>query len=70
MFPAQWDFSAAELQRPRHIPNSVHRLSIGSTPDLQRNGDETKEKRSTYHPAPSLSEVAMIQPVIVSGTFG
>lgn len=60
----QWDFSAAELQRPRQIPNSVHRMSIGSAESL--NGDEAKEKRSTFHPAPSLSEVAMIQPVMVS----
>lgn len=68
---SQWDFSAAELQRPRHVPNSVHRMSIASTASLgQRNGEEAKEQRSTFHPAPSLSEVAMIQPVMVCLRFG
>ncbi|KAJ9109355.1 hypothetical protein QFC21_000685 [Naganishia friedmannii] len=58
-----WDFSAAELQRPRHIPTSMHLASTDSLDHV--NGDaDGEEKRSTYHPAPSLGDVAMIQPVM------
>ncbi|KAJ9125690.1 hypothetical protein QFC22_000653 [Naganishia vaughanmartiniae] len=59
-----WDFSAAELQRPRHIPTSVHVASTDSLEHVNGDAAEGEEARSTYHPAPSLGDVAMIQPVM------
>jgi hypothetical protein len=70
-----WDFSAASLQRPRH-GHAHHRLSIGSVTDLTAGGrrDETQTAGDevalsgggTYHGAPLRSDVAMLQPVMVS----
>jgi len=75
----KWDFSAAQLHRPRHHhANSSHHRIAGSTVSLQNTGTGTGHGRSQsnlplqtstrgrYHPAPPRSEVALLQPVMVS----
>jgi hypothetical protein len=76
----QWDFSAAQLHRPRHHhANSSHHRIAGSTVSLsgpgaggrsQSNlplaGTGTGTNKGHYHPAPPRSEVALLQPVMVS----
>ena len=71
----QWDFSAAQLHRPRHhhANSSHHRIgTAGSTASLQGAGAGRSQSnlplagtRGHYHPAPPRSEVALLQPVMV-----
>lgn len=71
----QWDFTAAQLHRPRHHhPNtSHHRLALGSTMSLPRCASKSHipddNTLSVYHPAPPRSEVALLQPVMVSMAY-
>jgi hypothetical protein len=79
----QWDFSAAQLHRPRHhhANSSHHRIgTAGSTVSLQGAGAGAAGGRSQsnlplastrghFHPAPPRSEVALLQPVMVSPPF-
>jgi hypothetical protein len=76
----QWDFSAAQLHRPRHHhANSSHHRIAGSTVSLSGTGAgaarsqsnlplanaSSSTNRGRYHPAPPRSEVALLQPVMV-----
>jgi WD40 repeat protein len=75
----QWDFTAAQLHRPRHHhPNaSHHRLAAGSTLSLGHGASKSHLPLGTsatttgvhYHPAPPRSEVALLQPVMVRSVF-
>lgn len=75
----QWDFSAAQLHRPRHhhANSSHHRIgTAGSTASLQGAGAARSQSnlplvgtRGHYHPAPPRSEVALLQPVMVGLSF-
>jgi hypothetical protein len=77
----QWDFSAAQLHRPRHhhANSSHHRIgTAGSTVSLQGAGAAGGRSQSNlplastrghFHPAPPRSEVALLQPVMVSPSF-
>jgi hypothetical protein len=78
MADKQWDFSAAQLHRPRHhhANSSHHRIgTAGSTVSLQGAGAAGGRSQSNlplastrghFHPAPPRSEVALLQPVMVS----
>ena len=71
----QWDFSAAQLHRPRHhhANSSHHRIgTAGSTVSLQgaavgrsQSNLPLASTRGHFHPAPPRSEVALLQPVMV-----
>lgn len=70
----QWDFSAASLHRPRHHHSNAshHRLAAASTLSLNgqtrphTSGEESVGGGGRYHPAPPRSEVALLQPIMVS----
>jgi len=75
----QWDFTAAQLHRPRHHhPNaSHHRIAAGSTVSfgnaaskshlpLGAGANGASNTTVRFHPAPPRSEVALLQPVMVS----
>lgn len=70
---SQWDFTAAQLHRPRHHhPNaSHHRLAAGSSLSLGHSASKSHLPLSNgstgarFHPAPPRSEVAFLQPVMV-----
>lgn len=59
-----WDFSAAALRKPRHHHTSSHHrqgAGPGSSASLTLFRDV---EGAHYHPAPSRSEVALLQPVL------
>ncbi|KAK2459699.1 hypothetical protein APHAL10511_008344 [Amanita phalloides] len=68
-----WDFSSGALHRPKTTQASHHRMSISSTLSLAYKRDRSaaflpsthNEPSPRYHPAPSRSDIAIVQPVLV-----